>query len=104
MLVLASPALAQTVPEESRIRFITRTVCVEENIRNYDDRVSSARVCESIADLNGPDPPEVTAALQDAATVAVLRARVRSREGTTPADERRRGLEGPRRRRPVRGR
>ncbi len=130
LIAAAFPALAQSGPEDNRTRFRELTTCVERSIRDYDDRISSAdvvaralvRVCQTTTPQpQSPDPAGVIGALQDAALVSVLKARVqaaapapgpsaapsgsarsrtraRSQEETSPADDPQRSVaERPRR-------
>ena len=98
LLVATSPALAQTIPEESRELFRKHIVCIEENLPTYDDRISSAevvaralvRVCESLAGQDSPGSPWAAEAVRDAAIVSVLRSRVRLRQPAASVEERRR--------------
>jgi len=85
-LLLAAPAGAQSVPDDTRTRFRELTACIERSLPGHDDRISSAEVvaralvlvCQGLTpESRNPDPAALIDALQDAALISVLRARVR---------------------------
>jgi hypothetical protein len=99
LAIVSSPVLAQTSPSIDQTRFADLVRCVQQSIPVYDDKISSAdaiaralmKVCTaSTQSLLDPDNQTLLEAVQDAALVSVLQARVeaRSQDAASPAAER----------------
>jgi hypothetical protein len=98
--VVSPTVLAQTSPSIDQARFADLVKCVQQSISKYDDKISSAeaiaraltKVCTaSTQSVLNPDNETMLEAVQDAALVSVLQARVEARssqEAASPAAER----------------
>jgi hypothetical protein len=95
--VVSPTVLAQTSLDQARFADLVK--CVQQSISKYDDKISSAeaiaraltKVCTaSTQSVLNPDNETMLEAVQDAALVSVLQARVeaRSSQEAAPATER----------------
>jgi hypothetical protein len=98
LTVVSPTVLAQTSPSIDQARFADLVKCVQQSISKYDDKISSAeaiaraltKVCTaSTQSVLNPDNETMLEAVQDAALVSVLQARVEARsQDASPAGER----------------
>jgi hypothetical protein len=98
LTVMSPTVLAQTSPSIDQARFADLVKCVQQSISKYDDMISSAeaiaraltKVCTaSTQSVLNPDNETMLEAVQDAALVSVLQARVEARpQEASPAAER----------------
>src|SRR5688572_30464942 len=98
LAIVSSAVLAQTSPSIDQARFADLVKCVQQSISKYDDKISSAeaiaraltKVCTaSTQSVLNPDNETMLEAVQDAALVSVLQARVESRpQEASPAAKR----------------